>query len=479
MVISEQQRQSLETSYNDLDMGIILVYNSLDLIFINRWFLKRLPEKFKRLWEVGKTFNLKMLYGSGESDSNNVYKIQNIIEKVIKENSIIILSQAFHKWIIPLDDRRFSDGRMRQTCIVQSYRYSKKMALIQIKDESDTVIKNTNLNIRKEQIKEKNRELKVANYQLEKLNKSLKKLNIELTEREKYVKQKSKMEAIGRMAGGIAHDFNNYLFIILGNTEFLMSDIVANEIHYGCLRDIQQAANNAKNIIGEIATFRRSDIDEYDLEDKNITYLHIDTAIRAQISLVKAMLPKSIQLDYLNSNLDTSVVRASSSQIQRVLFNLVINAAHAILGNSYDLLANTEISKKSKIVGSIQIIVKTVTMKDKNPLAAIYKAVDELDDNSSLNLRGDSIVNLYESIVHGKYVAITIYDNGNGIAPDNLEKIFDPYFSTKPVGHGSGIGLSVVHGIVKHLKGALYVQSELNKGTCFTVFLPHVGDSCK
>lgn len=74
--------------------------------------------------------------------------------------------------------------------------------------------------------------------------------------------------------------------------------------------------------------------------------------------------------------------------------------------------------------------------------------------------------------MHGKYVALTISDSGNGITPDNLEKIFDPYFTTKPIGKGSGIGLSVVLGIVKHLGGAIHVQSEVNKGTSFTVFLP-------
>ncbi|MBF0303472.1 MAG: hypothetical protein HQK73_10545 [Desulfamplus sp.] len=473
MVIHEQQIIELENYYNELDMGIILVDITLDLIFINSWFRKRLPEDFRNLWETGKSFNIKKLYTSCHADFRNIEKIQRIIEKVLKDKSVMVLSQAFHKWIIPLDDKRFPDGKMRQTCIAQPYSYFKNMVLVQIKDESDTVLKSENLRKSREEIKDKNRELQEANHRLEQLNSDLVRLNRELTEREKYAKQKSKMEAIGRMAGGIAHDFNNYLFIILGNTEFLMNNIPTNDIHYGCLGDIEEAANNAKNIIGEIATFRRSDMEDY-TQYKEARNLNIDTVIRAQISLVKAMLPKSIEVDYSHRDRTNSVVRANSSEIQRILFNLVINSAHAILGNSCDLAKNVETSKKPIIVGTIHIIVKSAIVGDGASEAAIYQALKQSEEED-LILKGENIVNQYDSIKPGKYVAITIHDSGNGISPDNLEKIFDPYFTTKPAGQGSGIGLSVVHGIVKHLKGAIHVQSEVNKGTAFTVLLPDVG----
>ncbi|MBF0379291.1 MAG: hypothetical protein HQK72_17685 [Desulfamplus sp.] len=463
-VINEQQIKKLESYYNELDIGIIIINKALDFIFLNRWFIKRLSEELKSLWELKKTFNLKMLYGSDEADLNKKDKIEQIIVKVINEKSIIVLSQAFHEWIIPFNDKRFSDGKMRQTCIIKPYNSYKDMALVQIKNESDTVLKSRNLRQSKELIKKKNVELRLLNKELDITNKDLLLLNTELINREKYVKQKSKMEAIGRMAGGIVHDFKNYLFIILGNTELLMYEIPVTDPNYSCIEDIQKAANSAKSLIHEIATFRKSDIEECEIDESEEEYLNIDTVIQAQVALIKSMVSRIVAIDYSYNSSDECFVRASSSQLQRIFFNIVINAVHAICGDS---LGINKICEELPIEGHIDITVKPVLIENRDEYSNIYDFLKKGGESGNINA-----IALYELKIPGKYVALTISDSGSGITPDNLEKIFDPYFTTKPSGKGSGIGLSVVLGIVKHLGGAIHVQSEVNKGTFFTVILP-------
>lgn len=448
--INEEQIKELESYYNELDIGIIIINKSLDFVFLNAWFGKRLAEEFKSLWELRKAFNLTMLYGSDKVNLNNKDKIERIIGKVIKDKSLIVLSQAFHEWVIPLKDKRFPDGKMRQTCIVQPCSHYKNMALVQIKDESDTVLKSRNLRQIKELIKNKNIDLI--------------RLNQELTDREKSVKQKSKMEAIGRMAGGIAHDFNNYLFIILGNLELLMNDIPATDSNYSCLEDIQKAAISAKSIIHEIATFRRAEINESEINESEEEYLNIDTVIRAQVALIKSMISRTISIDYsYHSSNNECFVRASSSQLQRIFFNIAINAVDAIYGDSFD---PNKMYEELPINSHINITLKPIVIENRDDWNNICDLLKKE--------RGESnyISVLYEFAMPGKYVALTISDSGHGITPDNLEKIFDPYFTTKPIGKGSGVGLSVVLGIVKHLRGTIHVQSEVDKGTSFTVFLP-------
>jgi len=486
LVITDHKKREFKTWYDDLNLGIVLVMEDLDIIFMNIWFLQRLPEKLKQLWKSGTPFNLKILFDPGENN-----QIEQVIHKAVKYRSVHMLSQAFHDWMIPLHDHRFADGRMRQTCIVKCHGSlqpvdfepdscslcgEKKLAIIQIKDESDTVLRIANLRRSSENIKEKRNKLEDANRKLDCLNRELVQLNLELKQREAYVKQKSKMEAMGLMAGGVAHDFNNYLAIILGNTELLMEDLSVNEPSYEILEEMQKASLNARDIIRQILLFSRPEWEEEYTEAS----LNLNEFIRSQLPLIKSMMPRSIVLDYRYNGSNGGMVCATMSQIQRILLNLILNASYAICGfsgysvgqltgkkpsdsTSTSVPVNASSQKKffqnkeSLKSGNISIVVEHID---------IESAADQVDLNSLI------LTDQYDLIPSGKYVTMTIHDNGHGIPAEDIEKLFDPYFTTKPIGDGSGIGLSVVHGIVKHLKGFIRVKSEVNMGSSFTVFLP-------
>lgn len=483
-VITAQKRREFETWYDDLNLGIVLVMEDLDIIFMNIWFLQRLPDKLKQLWKSGREFNLKMLSDTGETD-----RIEQVIHKSVKYRSVHILSQAFHGWMIPLNDHRFSDGRMRQTAIVKFHGSlqpvdfepdpchlcgEKRVALIQIKDESDTVLRMANLKLSREKIKEKRDELADANRKLDCLNRELLQLNLELKQREAYVKQKSKMEAMGLMAGGVAHDFNNYLAVILGNTELLMEDISDNEPSYEILEEMHKASLNARDIIRQILLFSRPEWEEESAESS----LSLNEFIRSQLPLIKAMLPRSIVLDYRYNGSNGGLVCATMFQIQRILFNLILNASYAICGFSgYSLEQLTGKNPSNSTSVSVNASSQKSSFQNKESLKSgtISIVVEHIDIEAAVD-QGDLdsliLTDQYDLIPSGKYVTMTIQDNGHGIPSENIEKLFDPYFTTKPIGDGSGIGLSVVHGIVKHLKGFIRVRSEVNRGSSFTVFLP-------
>lgn len=264
------------------------------------------------------------------------------------------------------------------------------------------------------------------------------------------------MEALGRMAGGIAHDFNNYLAIILGNTEYLMEEISTGGPWYEAVKDMKNASLNAREVVRQILLFS-----QMDLEEQTQEYLKIDTFIQEQLPLIKAIVPRSILLEYdYHSRNDCNVV-VVRSQMQRIFFNLIINAVHAIGDRSGHPVAGpvrknhpieVSVYSDSPAGGCISIAVTTTTFTEKS-----------------------DVNNIYDSIAPGKYVTVIIRDNGCGIPPGNMEKIFDPYFTTKATGQGFGIGLSVVHGIVKSLKGTIHVQSIVNKGSTFSVFFPAAG----
>jgi len=234
--------------------------------------------------------------------------------------------------------------------------------------------------------------------------------------------QKSqKMEALGTLAGGIAHDFNNILAAILGYTELAFMDTRSAERIESDLKEILKAGRRAKDLVTQILSFSRQDS-----PDLKPTLIHL--IVKEALSLLRASLPTSIEF---RSDLDanTGVILGNPSQIHQVLMNLCTNASHA--------------------------------MKEKGGrLEVTLGNVEYEGDNGKLNL------------APGNYVNLTVRDTGHGMTPEVLERAFDPYFTTKEKGAGTGLGLSVVHGIVKGHGGTFQVESILGKGTLFQIYFP-------
>lgn len=249
----------------------------------------------------------------------------------------------------------------------------------------------------------------------------------DITERkdlEEQLRQSHKMEAIGTLAGGIAHDFNNMLGIILGNTELAMDDVPEWNPARLNLEEIKTASLRAKDVVRQLLSFAR----KTDQERKPVK---INPIVTGALKLIRSSIPTSIEI---RSNIprDSAIILADPTQINQIMINLCTNAAHAMEEDG----------------GVLEISLDSMT----------------LDESTAQS---------YE-LSPGRYVKLTINDTGHGIDPEIKDRIFDPYFTTREVGEGSGMGLAVVHGIVMNHKGAISVDSEVGKGATFNIFLPIV-----
>ncbi len=252
-------------------------------------------------------------------------------------------------------------------------------------------------------------------------------INRDVTIKAKYevqLRQSQKMEAIGTLAGGIAHDFNNILGVIIGCSELIKKDLNHNDKAQKDIEQVLTAGMRAKKLVSQILTFSRQE------SSKKIP-LMLRPFIKEVINFLKATLPKYIKLNLI-FHADSGVVLADPIQLQQILMNLCANASQAIGSHR----------------GTIEVILSQVD----------YSLSDDLPPG----------------IKPGGYVVIEVKDDGPGISEKIKHKIFDPFFTTKDVGEGTGLGLSVVHGIVQKHDGAILVESEAGKGTCFSVLLPRI-----
>jgi len=236
-----------------------------------------------------------------------------------------------------------------------------------------------------------------------------------------------KMESIGTLAGGIAHDFNNILGIIVGNAELAMSDIPEWHPARRNLEEILTSSIRARDIVKQILAFSRQSPQE-------MKPVRISPIIKESLKLLRSSIPTTIAIHQSISS-ESDTVLANPVQIHQVLINLCINAVHA--------------------------------MEERGGVLEVGLEDVELDS-------GDAIQ--YHDLPSGKYVKLTVSDTGKGIEAMLLKRIFDPYFTTKDVGKGSGMGLSVVHGIVKSHGGCVTVNSEPGRGTVFNVLFPCIED---
>jgi len=236
--------------------------------------------------------------------------------------------------------------------------------------------------------------------------------------------QAQKMESIGTLAGGIAHDFNNLLVVIIGYAEYLMKyDSSDPDMLREGLEEIFNAGIKARDITRQILAFsRKSEVERGPLR--------LSLILKETLKFLRSTLPSSIEIRR-NITAESDIVMSDVAQIQQVLMNLFSNAAQAME------------NQKGVLSVSLENIV-----------------VDERATETGLTVKP------------GLYVKLNIGDTGKGIEPGTCKRIFEPYFTTKPKGKGTGIGLAVVHGIVTDHGGAIQVKSEVGKGTDFEILLP-------
>jgi two-component system cell cycle sensor histidine kinase/response regulator CckA len=244
---------------------------------------------------------------------------------------------------------------------------------------------------------------------------------------EEQLHHAQKLEALGTLAGGIAHDFNNMLAAIIGYAELLQDEIPVGSPARSWLQRVLAAGLRAKALVQQILAFsRRTPVSR--------TPVSLADVLCETLPFLRALLPSTIALE---SHLtpEATRVRADATQLQQILMNLGANAGDAM----------------SETGGRLEIRLEVV----------------EVDAAGAA---------LHPALHAGPYVRLTVHDNGAGIAPDVLTRIFEPFFTTKEVGRGTGLGLSVVYGIVENHGGAILVESTLGQGTTFTIYLPRLGE---
>jgi PAS domain S-box-containing protein len=248
----------------------------------------------------------------------------------------------------------------------------------------------------------------------------------DVTERKRLqsmIEQARKMEAIGQLSGGIAHEFNNILGIILGNAELAFDDIPEDNPAHDFLIEIKNASIRGKEIVRQLLSFSHKS----NLKKRAID---IGKVVRESLKFLRASIPRSIEFEE-NVTDDRITIRGDKTQIHQIMINICNNAAQSI----------EDPGGKLKICLTKQIVSETK-----------YFAGQQLEPRD--------------------YAQLTIEDNGKGIQPESLEKIFDPYYTTKSVGKGTGMGLAVVYGIVKGHGGFIEIKSVPNKGTKVVCYFP-------
>lgn len=278
-------------------------------------------------------------------------------------------------------------------------------------------------NALEKRVQERTHQLTLANKDLKKEIEIRMYHEKEKTKLEDQLLQLQKMETIGTLAGGIAHDFNNILTPILGYTEMALEELSEESVLRYDIEQINSAATRGKDLVQQILTFSR----QVDFDKKP---LRMGDIIREVLKLIRASFPSNIEIRQ-ELNTDCGTVMADATQMHQIIMNLCTNAYHAMMQKGGML----KVTLDKVQVGARQI-------------------------SGSAKLQ------------KGTYVRLTISDTGHGMDKMTVERIFEPFFTKKEVGSGSGLGLSVVHGIVSNYNGSIVVNSEPGEGTTFKIYLP-------
>jgi PAS domain S-box-containing protein len=239
---------------------------------------------------------------------------------------------------------------------------------------------------------------------------------------ENQLRQAQKMEAVGQLAGGVAHDFNNLLQAIMGYTEMLIMKTPAEDSRHSDLMEILNTGKRAGDLTRQLLAFARKQTVLPEVLDLN-------AVIDGMLNMLRRLIGENVELVWVPKH-DVGTLRVDPSQVDQILANLVVNARDAI-GD----------------VGRVQISVDNI-------------AVDE------------AFCSRNADAVPGDYVMLAVSDDGCGMKEEEMARIFEPFFSTKDRGHGTGMGLATVYGIVKQNKGFVDVESQAGRGSTFRVYLP-------
>lgn len=234
--------------------------------------------------------------------------------------------------------------------------------------------------------------------------------------------QSQKMQAVGQLAGGVAHDFNNLLTAMIGFSDLLLTRHGPDDPDFADIMQIKQNANRATNLVRQLLAFSRKQKLEPEVMD-------VTEALGDLSNLLGRLIGERVELN-MSHGRNLGPVLFDKGQFDQVIINLCVNARDAMPGG-----------------GTITISTTAESLDQPTPKG-------------------------HEILQAGDYVTITVADSGTGIAKENLERIFEPFFSTKDVGAGTGLGLSTVYGIVHQAEGFIFVDSAVGKGTAFTIYLP-------
>jgi len=249
----------------------------------------------------------------------------------------------------------------------------------------------------------------------------------EMKKLENSLQQSQKMESIGTLAGGIAHDFNNLLYPIIGFAEMLKEDLPPDSPEHESAQEIFNAGRRGGELVKQILAFSRQ-------TEHKLSPVRFQKILTEVCKLTRSTIPSDIEM-HQDIQQDCGLVMAEATQLHQIAMNLITNAYHAV----------------EKTFGEISIQLKEIILDN-----------DDLKDSP---------------LQSGQYVMLSVSDNGVGIPKEIMNNIFEPYFTTKEKGKGTGLGLAVVYGILTEHKGDIKVYSEMGKGTTFNIYLPLIKKS--
>ena len=254
---------------------------------------------------------------------------------------------------------------------------------------------------------------------------------VDVTERKRLegeVLQAQKLESVGRLAGGIAHDFNNLLTAVRGYSELLLMDFELDDARRADVEGIREAAERAAGLTGQLLAFGRKQV-------QVLRPMDLNEVVSDLTGMLSRLLGDTIEI-HTDLDPELGTVRADKGQMEQVLVNLAVNARDAMPRGG-------------------RLTIRTLNADE-----------DELDSTPEPDPEGDSLV--------GPFVVLEVEDTGVGMEPDVLERLYEPFFTTKPPGKGTGLGLATVYGIVKQSRGHVRATSQLGSGATFRILLPRV-----
>lgn len=261
-----------------------------------------------------------------------------------------------------------------------------------------------------------------------------------------------KMEAIGRLAGGIAHDFNNILASILGYTEFLLEDIPPNTREHNFAGQILNGSLQAQKLVEQILTFSRRG-------DPVKEPVDLVETVGETAAMLRATVPAGIKVETI-VNVPEAMVNGNAVQISQALVNLVVNAMDAID------------DKRGRLSLHIDIVDSDLAVRKEMLVEGLEEGAESLPVGMREDANNVVLLEWGKLKKNEKYVVLKVTDTGCGMSREVMEHIFEPFYTTKPVDLGTGLGLSTVHGIITAHGGAMTVESCLGEGTSFSLFFP-------